>query len=309
MLLGDVPTRELAYALGSDGIVLELGAAKARVISDVTALATSVGTVYADYPLVDPHQFCDATIQVCHVRGIRRLMRPQIEFVADSDSPFIPFPADTHLPLMEWGLNHALAERLSHYLLLHAGTLARGSSGLLLPATPGSGKSTLTAALMMHGYRLLSDEFGVVGLESGELYPMVRPVALKNESIRVIREIAPNAVLGPSFPKTRKGTVAHLAPSRASIDHRDTTAIPRIVAFPKYQEGAPIELERVDPGAAFNKLALNSFNYEYLGPSAFDAVSRLVTRCEFWRVTYGDLADAISAIDSLLTQADARVSA
>lgn len=309
MLLGGLAPRELASALAVDGIVLELGAARARVISDVPDLAGTVKTVYTDYPLVDPHQFCDATIQIRRVRGVRRLMRPQIEFVAESDSPFIPFPADTHLPLMEWGLNHALAERLSHYLLLHAGTLARGSSGLLLPATPGSGKSTLTAALMMHGYRLLSDEFGVVSLESGDLHPMVRPVALKNESIGIIRKIAPDAILGPSFPKTRKGTVAHLAPSRPSIEQRDIPATPRVVAFPKYLQGARLALERVDPGAAFNKLALNSFNYEYLGPGAFDAVSRLVTSCEFWRVTYSNLTDAISAIDDLLSGVERRVEA
>lgn len=285
--------------------MLDLGAAKARVISDVPDLAASVRTVYGDYPQVEPDQFCDATIQVCRVPGVRRLMRPQIEFVADSDSPFIPFPADTHLPLMEWGLNHALAERLSHYLLLHAGTLARRNSGILLPATPGSGKSTLTAALMVHGYRLLSDEFGVVDLASGQLHPMVRPVALKNESIDVIRKLSIQAILGPSFPKTRKGTVAHLAPSRTSIAQRHCTATPLVVAFPKYQRGATIALERVDPGAAFNKLALNSFNYEYLGPGAFDAVSRLVTSCEFWRVSYGNLGDAVSAIDDLLTRTEA----
>lgn len=307
MLLGDLPTHKLASELASRGVVLDLGAARARVMSDVTELAASVKVVYGNYPQVDPDRFCDASIQVYRVRGIRRLMRPQIEFVTESDSPFIPFPADTHLPLMEWGLNHALAERLSHYLLLHAGTLARGRSGILLPATPGAGKSTLTAALMIHGYRLLSDEFGVVSMTSGQLHPMVRPVALKNESIDVIRRIAPQATFGPSFPKTRKGTVAHLAPSRASIENRDETATPRVVAFPRYQQGAPVALERVDPGAAFNKLALNSFNYEYLGPGAFDAVSLLVTTCEFWRVTYGDLADAISAIDELLSRAEERL--
>ena len=309
MRLGDVSLRKLASDLASPGVVLELGAAKARVISDVTDLAAAVRTVYRDYPQVDPHQFCDATIQVCRVRGIRRFMRPQIEFVAESDSPFIPFPADTHLPLMEWGLNQALAERLSFYLLLHAGTLARGNSGVLLPATPGSGKSTLTAALMMHGYRLLSDEFGVVDLDSGQLHPMVRPVALKNESIDVIRRMAPETILGPSFPKTRKGTVAHLAPSRDSLSRRDTGATPRVVVFPKYQSGQSVSLEQVDPGAAFNKLAINSFNYEYLGPGAFDAVSRLVTHCDFWRITYSDLTDAISAIDDLLSAAEARAPA
>jgi hypothetical protein len=42
-------------------------------------------------------------------------------------------------------------------------------------------------------------------------------VALKNESIGVIRAFAPQALLGPDFPKTRKGTVAHLAASAMAV--------------------------------------------------------------------------------------------
>jgi len=303
----DLSVGKLAAVLNGQGLAVDLGAARVKVRSDVPDLAASIHRVYGDYGVEDSSGFFDATVGVARVRGYRRRFRAQIELLVDGESPFEPFPADTHLPLMEWGLNYALAERLSHYLLLHSGSLAKGNAGLLLPATPGSGKSTLTAALMCSGYRLLSDEFGVVSLENGLVNPMVRPIALKNQSIDVIRQFDPQAVLGPEFPKTRKGKVSHVAPSSVSVGQRGAAAVPTTVLFPKYEANSNVIVEEVDPGSAFNKLALNSFNYEFLGPHSFDAVTRLVSSCRFVRMTYGRLADAIATVDELVLQDSKRL--
>jgi HprK-related kinase A len=300
LLIRESTVGGLEAMLNGQGLALDLGAARVKIRSDVPGLAFSIHLVYADYAIQDPSGFFDATIGIARVRGYRKRVRAQIELLVDGDSPFEPFPADTHLPLMEWGLNHALAERLSHFLLLHSGSLAKGDSGLLLPATPGSGKSTLTAALMCSGYRLLSDEFGVLSPETGLLNPMVRPIALKNQSIDVIRQFAPQSVIGPEFPKTRKGTVAHVSPSSPSVRLRGESAVPTTVVFPKFEANADVIVEDMDPGSAFNKLALNSFNYEFLGPISFDAVTRLVSSCRFVRMTYGRLAEAIATVDELV---------
>ena len=74
---------------------------------------------------------------------------------------------------------------------------------------------TLTAALAHRGWRLLSDEFGLVRPERGDLLPMPRAIPLKNTSIEAILEFDPAAPLGPTYPKTRKGRVRHV---RASDD-------------------------------------------------------------------------------------------
>ena len=59
---------------------------------------------------------------------------------------------------------------------------------MLLPAAPGSGKTTLCAGLSLRGWRLLSDEFGLIRPGTTDLVPVPRPMALKNESIDVIRQ-------------------------------------------------------------------------------------------------------------------------
>jgi HprK-related kinase A len=171
---------------------------------------------------------------------------------------------------------------------------------VILPALPGTGKSTLTAALACRGYRLLSDEFAVVRLSDRMIVPMLKPLALKNESIGVIRRLAPDAAIGPSFSKTRKGTVAHLAPDAASVAGRHMPSRPSLVVFPKYKAGVELQLLPIAQGVAFSRLAVNSFNYEVLGPAAFDAAGDLIEACDCYAMRYSRLEEATETMDELI---------
>jgi HprK-related kinase A len=168
-----------------------------------------------------------------------------------------------------------------------------------MPALPGSGKSTLTAALSLSGWRLLSDEFGAVNLRTGAVQPVLKPAALKNESIDVIRRFAPHAELGPLFPKTRKGTVAHVAPSRLAIDKVHTPARPAAVLLPRWQAGSQTQFIPVNERLAFSSLAFNAFNYNVLGAEGFRCVVSLVRQCPAWQLIYSDLGDALARLDDL----------
>lgn len=300
-VLADMPPHDMARALDGAGLVLRLGAARFRVRSDVPELVNPLATVYGRFPVEPDSGFCDVTASVLKVRGMRRHLRPQIEFVVDGASPFAPFPASVHLPLLEWGLNFAFTERCTHYLLLHSGTVERDGVGIVMPAVPGSGKSTLTAGLVgSRRFRLLSDEFGVISMGTGLLQPLPRPVALKNASIAVIRSRFPAVTMGPVFRGTRKGDVAHMAADAASVAAIDSPVQPGIVLFPRFQAGATLSMEPIDPAQAFSKLTVNSFNYELLGAPAFDAVATLVRNCVCRRLTFGDLDHAIDAIEALV---------
>lgn len=281
-------------------MVLDFGAASARLRSDVPALAEVVRRVYHAFDPADDDSFSVATMDLRRARGWRRWLRPQVEFVTDGGLLFEPFPADTHLPLVEWGLNYLFADRLNAFLLLHAGVVEREGRAIVLPAMPGSGKSTLTAALSLRGFRLLSDEFGVVRLDDGQLLPLLRPVALKNASIDVIRAFSAEAVLGPAFEKTRKGTVAHLAPTRDAVLRCKESARPALVVFPHYDADTALEIEPMMKSRAFAKLAVNSFNYEILGHAGFDAVARLLDASACYRLVYNDLDRATETLTALL---------
>jgi HprK-related kinase A len=302
--LGSLSAAEVAARLAASSLVLDFGAACARIHSDSLGLATALHTVYGAFECAPADRFCDLTVSVRRAHGIRRFLAPQVQFAVDAEVIFEPFPANTHLPLLEWGMNFLLAQRLNCHLLLHSGVVERAGKAVVLPALPGSGKSTLTAALTCAGFRLLSDEFGVIDLATGLAQPLLRPIALKNESIGVIRALSPRAVIGPAFEKTRKGTVAHLAPDAASWHARSVPARPALIVFPEFQPGAALSVAPVPKARAFAKLAVNSFNYEILGPEGFDAVARLVQQSRCHRVQYGDVTQAVRQIEALLSEAD-----
>ena len=301
--IAETSADRLAASLGGAGLVLDLGAARVRIRSDVASLVEMIHTVYGAYTPEQPDAVCDVTARLRLRRGLRRFLRPQLELLVDGAVEFEPFPADTPLPLLEWGMNYALAQRSCWCLLLHAGVVERNGRAVVLPAMPGAGKSTLTAALSWRGFRLLSDEFGVVAFDDSRLAPMLRPIALKNESIDVIARFAPQSVIGPRFPKTHKGTVAHLAPALEHVAARHSTAAPGLIIFPRFDRSVGVEVEPVTRARAFARLAVNSFNYEFLGPPGFDALGRLVEASAAFQLRYGNLEGAIEAIARLLDEA------
>jgi HprK-related kinase A len=303
MLVADVSESALAERLSCKGIGLDFGAVRARVRTDVADMAVMIHRMYGRHPLLDPSGFFDVTAVLRRAGGARRLLRRQIEFISDGRPLFFPFPADTHLPLFEWGLNFLFAERVHFHLMLHSGAVEFDGCGILLPALPGSGKSTLTAALSLRGSRLLSDEFGVLRLSDGMLLPLLKLVGLKNESIDVIADFSPGANIGPAFRKTRKGTVAHLAPDARAVDAIHRPVAPMLVIFPKYDPHTELLVEPVQRSRALGRLAVNSFNAEVLGPQGFLALGRLVQSCDCYQVVYRNLDRAVETIKRLATEA------
>ncbi len=301
MNLAAAPLDDLTRRLRGEGLVLDLGVVRARVRAKIPPLAQAIQRVYGAFPLQDADEFCDLTVTLLPAQGLRRWFRPQIQFYLEGDTPFEAFPADIHLPMLEWGLNWGIAQRFTDRLLLHAGVVEREGKAVILPAMPGSGKSTLTAAMVQRGYRLLSDEFGAIDGDSGRLLPAVRPVALKNESIDVIRRFSAQAIIGPTFPKTRKGDVAHVAPDERAVALRHTPADARLIVFPHYLPDSETVVDAMPKSRAFAKLSVNAFNYELRGPAAFSAVAQLIDQCDCYQLGYSDLDDAIAAIDALLS--------
>lgn len=300
--IAEITPSQLDAAFAGSGVFVDYGACVVRTRSVVPGFGEIFRRVYGAFAYRPAAEFADFHVELARGRGLRRWLKPQSRFSIDGVEPFEPFPAASALPLLEWGVNWCFAQRFNQYVLLHAGTLAIGQRGVIMAATPGSGKSTLSAAMMLRGFRLLSDEFGVLNPETGELMPMLKPVALKNKSIDIIRAFSIDAHLGPVFCGTRKGDVAHLAPDAKSVAASTEPAIPALVIFPCYREGACLELTPQPPEQTFARLAFNSFNYSQLGPVAFNAVADVAERCPAYQLTYSSLDDAIRTLHELLAE-------
>lgn len=289
--------------LCESGTGIRFGPFRVHLSTDDEAFARTFTSCYGQEPHAETsgiHHFRIAVRRKIHWRVP---WRGQVVFRTDHSEPFEPYPVSHAFPMFEWGLNWCIATSAHQYLLLHSATVAdEGNRAVILPAMPGSGKSTLAACLLTRGWRLLSDEFGILRPDDGLLLPMPRPIPLKNESIPFFRERRGTLQLGPSYRKTRKGTVVHVFPPAESLLAQDQPAAPRLILFPRFRKGAAQRLTRQPPHVAFTRLINNAFNYMVTAEDGFHAAIRLASITPAYELIFSDADAAMDQIAQLLAE-------
>lgn len=300
MILGDLSRQELAARLRGVGLTLRTGPFRNRLTSTLPHVVDALAALYADFPVVPSDEFSDFQLNLVDAGGLRRWLMPRTYLLLRGQQ--IPaygwFPPHLSMAFLEWGLNYAIYGQINTRLILHSAVLERDGRALLILGNSGAGKSTLCAGLAVSGWRLLSDELGLLGLEDGLLDPVVRPISLKNESIEIIRRLAPEATIGSVCHTKRKGAIAHVRPPTESVRQMDRRAVPRWLILVRYSAGASLSIEEVPRAQCLSELMLSSFNSPNLGASGFEALCRMLEQVVCMRLTYSDLQEAISYFNS-----------
>lgn len=290
---------EIGARMRGAGIALRTGPFISKIRSSIPYVIDGITLLYGDYPVYAEAAFADYHVALTQPRGLRRWIRPQVNFEFDGFAPFKPLPLTQSLPLAEWGLNWCIGNHAHEFLIIHAAVVERGGFAAILPGPPGSGKSTLTAFLINNGWRLLSDELALLSLDDGSVTPLARPVSLKNQSIDIIGELVPSATLSRRAEDTAKGTVALLKAPSDSIERISETARPAWVIFPTFQKGTAANLAPRSKADTLIEIGRNAFNYSIHGKLGFQLLSRIVDDCACFDFTYSDLFEARDLLAAL----------
>ena len=190
--------------------------------------------------------------------------------------------------LMNEVLYHCIDANLESHAL-HAGAVIRGNSCIILPGQSGTGKSTLTAWLVAHGYQYLTDEL-IFLADNGTVTPVTRPISLKtgpnhyswmnlqecDDQIIVSENemMVPHRLLNDTF-----------TPQEPQVTH---------IVFPHYVEGAAMELQPLSPAKSCFMLMQSHVNARNLEGLGVPVLAETVRHCHSYSLTYGRFEDVES---------------
>lgn len=302
MTPGGLPADRLAQRLAGPGLRLRTGPFVFSLHSPLQSVHDGIALLYADYPVADDDEFVDFKVTIAEGAGWRRWVKPQARFLYDGRPVFEAMPLSHAFPLLEWSMNWCISTQAHEWLVLHAAAIERDGQAVILPAPPGSGKSTLCAALISAGWRLLSDELALVSL-AGEVTvaPVCRPVSLKNDSIDIIAHRVRAAVFNQISRETAKGSVTHLKVEPRHIERMDERAAPRWVVFPRWRPHAGAAMTPRSRAQSMLELGRNAFNYLVLGETGFERLADVISSAECYDFEYSNLDDAVEAFDRLVS--------
>jgi HprK-related kinase A len=295
----DLTTDQLYQRFNGAGLRVRIGPFVILLKTPIRRFVMDFGVAYADFPICAENEISDFRIRIMPAFRRWPWREAQAAFEADGASPFLTYPRRLAMPFAEWGLNWCICSRAHQFLIFHSAVVEKAGRAAILAGPPGSGKSTLCAALLARGWRLFSDELALLDPAHGRLLPIPRPVALKGASIELIEGLLPLSRIGRVFAPTHKGALAHLCPPSEAVERQAEPALPGWVVFPTHAENADTRLVPLGKTAGFLRLERNSFNYDLLGQCGFEALGQLIETADCYELPFAQAAVAAQLVDGL----------
>ena len=195
-------------------------------------------------------------------------------------------------------INASAMRHLGFHILIHAGSLAWGDAGIVIPGESGAGKSTLVAALAMSGFKYLSDELAVLELASGDLFPFPKPICLKSGGWKAILTQVGTPEFAMMARRFDGEAVTYVSPpERATMAEGIST---RYVLLPARVSGVKARLSPCSRSTAFVELARNSPNLPRHGAAAVETLAGLVEGASCFVLRYDGLREAVKLVSELV---------
>ena len=140
-------------------------------------------------------------------------------------------------------------------LFLHAGMVSWGDAALLLPAAPGSGKTSLTLALARAGFAYHSDEFVMLVGEELRARGIPVPATVKQSAWAMVEEDFPELACEPAHERVDGQICKYLPLSAVAGSPAQERPLPvRWLIFPRFQPNQAAQLSPLPRLQALERL-------------------------------------------------------
>lgn len=188
-------------------------------------------------------------------------------------------------------------ERYDFLFYIHAGVVGTGDACILLPAAAGSGKSSLTAALVHRGYRYLSDEVALIKPNTFLVPPVPLAVCLKSTGWDVMSRYFPDLRQLMRHQRLDSKVVRYVPPAPASVQHTDARV--SHVVFPRYAATAPTEIRPIARSAALRRMMGECWACGHLNPTNVAELIHWIANIDCYELSFASLEDAVDLVNQV----------
>lgn len=208
---------------------------------------------------------------------------------------------DLALPLLNV-IMQTLSKKNTRSISLHAALVSDLSGSILMPGTPGSGKTNACLWLCHLGMHYHSDEFVTINREHMSLHALARPYTLRREALKRIASLLSLPVDDTSMPDT--GILE--STGNAWIDHRlinsdfqrDIPALKAII-FPVFTTGDRCQLLEISRARAGMELMRAHFQSQSFEDHGFATISALVRGLPVYLMVYNHFEQMAGLLDQV----------
>ena len=156
----------------------------------------------------------------------------------------------------------------------------------------------MVAGLVQRGFEYVTDEAVAIDPATSEVHPYPKALAIEPGAFDLLADLrpAPEARFAPY-----EATQWNVAPGSIGTGVVVSGPCrPRLVISPRYERGTATTLEPLSRARGLTVLAENAFNFGAHRKTALNDLAAVVRTCECYRLTYGALAEACTAVSMLV---------
>lgn len=198
-------------------------------------------------------------------------------------------------PLVKGAFWSAAIRAHNFLFYIHAGTVGMDGACVLLPAAPGSGKSSLTAALTHRGFRYFSDEVALIQPETFMVNPMPMAFCAKSTGWDLLARYYPEILSVPTHIRSDGKVVRYVAPPADRIQ-KVPASVSHIV-FPRYDKASKTELQPIARSEALGRLMSECLDQKHrLDRNNVEQLVRWISGIRCYALPFSSLEDAVELV-------------
>jgi len=176
--------------------------------------------------------------------------------------------------------------------IIHAGCVAIGDWGILIPSIYGRGKTITTLNLVRKGFKFLSDEYVLLKESNGkiEAHPLPQRIGIRKDLMNLFPELKFLRDRKDSFHRKKRFWIEEAYPKAAA-----KACYPRLIIFPNFKKNCKLDLAKISKKEALLNIlkdkesfaiSMGILKHRDSALRHFNILSSLIEQTDTYQLTY-----------------------